>query len=117
MSAMFQTPGHFGRVAQRFIASLALILLPSLASAALTSGAWAPTKTQAMPAPKGAVQVGPLADATPMHLLVSLQINNRAQLEALARSVNTPGNPAFGNYLKVGQFVDLYAPTALQVQS
>lgn len=57
-----------------------------------------------------------LPDDTPMHVAVSLKLQNRAALEAFIKNVYTPGNPQFGQYLTPAQFTSRYAPSAEQAQ-
>jgi PKD repeat protein len=49
--------------------------------------------------------------STPVHITVSLRLHNTDQMQAFARALHEPGNPAYGRYLAKGQFDALYGPT------
>lgn len=91
---------------------LSLLLIPL--SYAQTN--WAPTATQAINL-TNAVSMGTLADSTPLHIYVGLQLNNRQNLEDLVRRMNSEGDPLYETSLTESQFVSTYAPTPDQVQA
>jgi subtilase family serine protease len=62
-------------------------------------------------APSSAVRVGTPAGDTVLHLGVSLQPRNPAELRALTKAVTTKGNPLYHHYLAKGQFGKLYGAT------
>ena len=63
-----------------------------------------------------AVATAALPDDAPLHLAVSLKLQNRADLESFIKNLYAPGNPQFGHYLTPGQFTSRYAPSAEQAQ-
>jgi hypothetical protein len=62
-------------------------------------------------APNGAVRTGAPSGDTVLHLSVSLQPRNPAELRALTKAVTTKGNPLYHHYLAKGQFGKLYGAT------
>ncbi len=62
-------------------------------------------------APQGAVRAGSPASDTVLHLGVSLQPRDPAELRALAQAVTTKGNSQYHRYLAKGQFGELYGAT------
>jgi pseudomonalisin len=95
------------------LAVSSLLLLSNFALAQ-----WANTATQAIgPALLNATAQGPLADSTPVHVNVGLNIQNRAALASYVQSITTPGNPFYGQELQPPDFVAGYAPSSSQVQS
>jgi subtilase family serine protease len=58
-----------------------------------------------------------LPSNTPLHIAVSLKMQNRAALDAFIKNVYTPGNPQYGRYLTPTQFAAQYAPSAAQAQT
>lgn len=121
--------------------ALALALSPLAAQAATT---WAPTGSHAAllksasttPASAGKAAVtqtnyalnvygkpqvqelvSPLETTKVLHVAVSLNLRNADQLQAYVKSVNTPGNAAYGKFLTPTQFKATYAPTDAQVQA
>lgn len=84
------------------------------------SGTWVPTATQGITLANfttPAQSVGPLPDATPLHILVGLRLQNETQLDSTILAVNTPGTPRYGHFLTPAQFGAGYAPTSSQVQA
>ncbi|MBV8497240.1 MAG: hypothetical protein JO361_10700, partial [Gammaproteobacteria bacterium] len=100
---------------------LAVVLGLTLAGgAAAQSGAWTSTATQGVTLGNFTIpvqSVGPLPDATPLRIVVGLYVRNGAQLDSTIQSVNTRGNPLYGQFLTPAQFAASYAPTASQVQA
>ena len=90
---------------------LSLLLIPL--SYAQT---WVPTATQAINL-TNAVSLGTLADSTPLHIYVGLQLNNRQNLEDLVQRMNSEGDPLYETNLTESQFVSTYAPTPTQVEA
>lgn len=116
---------------RRFISSIAVGMLFALAAAraqAATMGtgmtkepaiqtpssAWAETATRANTVPN-ATSLGALNPATPLRVVVGLQIRNPAQLNNLVKAQNTPGNALFQSQITPAQFLTTYGPTNTQV--
>ena len=99
----------------------ALRVLPALMLAAFATSshaaaapAWVGVAAHAHD-PRNAVHVGPLRAGTPVHLTVSLQVRNKAQLDALTAQLiaGTPG----AKPLTSAEFAARHAPTAAQAQA
>ncbi|MFC5472958.1 S53 family peptidase [Paraherbaspirillum soli] len=119
-------------IPQVTVLSLALSLaFGSLAAqAAVTdNSAWVPTKTQAFlpqvqvnthTGPQSATQAAAkmateLAHGEPVHVVLSLNLRNEAQLDQFLQELHQPGSASYGKYLTPEQFVAQYAPTEKQV--
>ncbi|MGH8313326.1 MAG: protease pro-enzyme activation domain-containing protein, partial [Gammaproteobacteria bacterium] len=99
---------------------LLLGCLSFAAARAQDGSGWVPTATQGITVANftmPAQPIGPLPDATPMHILVGLQPQNSAQLDSAILAANTPGNPAYGRFLTPAEFAATYSPTQDQVQA
>jgi PKD repeat protein len=105
-------------VSRRISRSLFSVALLGAASLPLAAQAttWVTTSSHAFPLGSSVV-TSPLPTSTPLHVYVSLQHQNQADLQATMKNLFTPGNPQFGRYLTPAQFVAAYAPTTAQVQS
>lgn len=77
---------------------------------------WVSTATKAFPVSNGTL-VGALDPATPMHIVVGLQMLNADQVQPTLRKMLTPGDPLYGTSLTLDQFVAQFAPTSTQVSS
>ncbi|MFC5472961.1 S53 family peptidase [Paraherbaspirillum soli] len=108
--------------------SLALSLaFGSLAAQAAVSdnSAWVPTKTQAFlhrvqvntsAGPQSAAQSAvDMAQGEPVHVVLSLNLRNEAQLDQFLQELHQPGSAAYGKFLTPAQFAAQYAPTEKQV--
>jgi subtilase family serine protease len=88
-----------------------------LAAVALTAGAqasaagWTNTATAAIPLVK-AVDLGPVANSTPIRIAVALKLADVAALRRLVEQQNTPGTAQYRTVLTPSQFNAGYAPTA-----
>ncbi|HZP12406.1 MAG TPA: S53 family peptidase [Nevskiaceae bacterium] len=100
-------------MAPRRLASL--LLVPALLASTQAFG-WANTKTQAMPLSK-AVNLGPVAAATPMNVVVGLKLRNRAQLDSFITHLVTSGDSAYGQLMPESVFAANHAPTPAQVKA
>ena len=96
--------------------ALGAALLLCAATSAHAFGPWTSTATKALP-PIASIARAPLDGDTPLHLIVSLQLRDKAGLQALIRNQHTPGNPQYGVLLSSAQFMDTYAPTAQSAQA
>ncbi|MGA8555635.1 MAG: S53 family peptidase [Candidatus Acidiferrales bacterium] len=90
-----------------------LLLLGTIPSAMAQSAA---VRT-AMPYPNAAtpkaIDMGPLAaksGATPISVTVALRMRNLDQAESLMKSLSTPGNPQYHQFLTAQQFVARFGP-------
>ena len=61
--------------------------------------------------------VTPLENSKMLQVAVGLNLRNPAQLQTFIKSVNTPGNAAYGKFLTPSQFKATYSPTDAQVQA
>jgi pseudomonalisin len=105
-----------GRVFTRPVVLASLIFFFLTASSFAQT--WKPTSTQAVgPALANAVSQGLLPDATPIHVNVGLQIQNRAALVSYVHHIATPGDALYGQELEPADFVAKYSPSSTQVQS
>jgi len=80
---------------------------------------WASTATKAFPVRylTNATLVGPLADATSMHVVLGLQARNANQIQPTLKAMLTPGNSLNGTSLTLQQFVTQFGATSAQVQA
>lgn len=102
----------------RVRASLVLLASICLFYAIAAAQTWVPTATQAIgPALANAIDQGALADSTPIHVNVALQIQNRAALSAYVQSITNTKSLQYGQELQPSDFVAHYSPTSAQVQS
>ncbi|HEY9130563.1 MAG TPA: S53 family peptidase [Dyella sp.] len=110
------------------------LTLSVLSLSAHAAGSWSSTRTDAallksptagaagwalnmhdMPA-LGDATVSPLEASRPLHVALSLNLRNEAQLQAFLHDVNQPGNPRYRQFLTPEEFKAQYAPTDAQVQ-
>lgn len=97
------------------LAAFYFLLLFTASSLAQT---WTSTSTKAVaPSLANAVSQGLLPDATPIHVNLGLQIQNRAALVAYVRHITTPGDALYGQELEPAAFAAKYSPSSAQVQS
>ena len=96
------------------VAAAAILVACAACANAATNEAWAPTTTKAHD-PRGATHVGELRSGEQVDIVVSLQVRNKTQLNALTASLMT--GTAGAKPLTPGQFLDQYAPTADQAQA
>lgn len=94
-------------------------LVPALLAAAFAASAhaavapaWVATATHAHD-PQGAVHLAPMRAGELVHVVVSLKLRNKPQLDALTTALRA-GN---GTPLTSAQFLDRHAPTAAQAQA
>ncbi|MBV9302111.1 MAG: S8/S53 family peptidase [Acidobacteriaceae bacterium] len=86
----------------------------------LTFGAaqaqWVSTATKALPL-KNATLLGAVPASTPMHIVVGLQVRNQSQIQPTLKRMITAGDPLYGQFFTVSQFVAQFGPTTAQVQA
>src|SRR3954469_21598943 len=94
-------------------------LLPALVLGALAisaqaaqSTAWVATTTKAHD-PRNAVHVAPLKAGEQVHVVVSLKLRNKAELDALTAQIMSG---ATGKVLSHDEFMERHAPTAAQAE-
>jgi subtilase family serine protease len=75
------------------------------------------TPTRAFPLPAHAVDLGPVADTQPLHLVIGLRVRNRAAIDTLLRRQATPGDPMFGRFLTPQETNALFNPTGATVET
>ena len=96
-------------------------LLKTISAAPAAAGAPAVAATHYTLNVRGKPQVQelvtPLENTKKLQVAVSLNLRNSAQLQAFIKSVNTPGNAAYGKFLTPAQFKATYSPTDAQVQA
>lgn len=56
-------------------------------------------------------QIGPLDKTREIHLAITLPLRNQTQLDALLKSLYTPGDPLYGKYLQPEAFTEQFGPT------
>ncbi|OOG38233.1 PKD domain-containing protein [Rhodanobacter sp. C05] len=64
-----------------------------------------------------ASQIMPLEASKQLHVVLSLNLRNAAQLQTFLRELNQPGSANYHKYLTPAQFKAQYAPTDAQVQA
>lgn len=67
--------------------------------------------------PRGAHDRGALADSTPVHLVVTLQPRNTADMQAAVEAVSTPGSPLYRHYLSPEQFGARYGASDAEISA
>ena len=105
------------RAMPRHRSTLLAALLASGFAAALPAAAaeaWTATATTAHDV-RGARHIGPLAQATDVHIVVSLKLRNKAQLDALTSRL--VAGAADAQALTPQQFLAQHAPTAAQADA
>lgn len=108
---------HFIRP-RRMVQAGFFLGLTALLSTVHADSPWVTTATKALgPKLVSAVPQGPANAATPLHVVVGLNLRNKAQLSNYIQHITTPGDPLFGTYLTSAAFMASYAPTAAQAQS
>ncbi|MBD5633888.1 MAG: S8/S53 family peptidase [Candidatus Eremiobacteraeota bacterium] len=75
------------------------------------------TMTRGFPMLAHSVDLGPVADAQPLRLVVGLQVRNRAAIDVLLRRQNTLGDPLYQHFLTPAQTTALFNPTGTTVQA
>jgi len=65
----------------------------------------------------GDVSTGPLAFSQPMHVVVSLKLRNKAQLDSFVAKAEQPGTPVAQRSMTPEQFAAQYSPTQAQAQA
>jgi pseudomonalisin len=107
-----------GRVSFRGPLILLVVAFMMCTTLNLLAQNWAPTATQAIgPVLANAISQGNLADSTPIHVNLGLQIQNRAAAQAFVQHITTPGDPLFQQELEPSDFIASYSPSSAQVQS
>ena len=96
-------------------------LLPSALAVLLitvpgASQAWVAVQNKALSFKSGLVN-GPAPASQPIHIAVSLRLQDRDGLASFIRNSHTSGNPQYGQTLSTAQFNATYAPTAAQAQA
>ena len=86
-----------------------------------------PASAETMPQPRGVgslpllLRVGKLRGAEPttrmLHMSVGLALRNQNQLSALLQNLYNPSSPIYHHYLTQDEFVQRFAPTAVQRQA
>ena len=93
---------------------LALGVLPS-AMAATAAHAAPPYPSAQTPKAVDQGVLGELSASTPISVTVALRLSDVDAAEALLRSLNTPGNPQYHQFLTAEQFVARFAPAKSDV--
>ena len=99
----------------RTAARLTRLLPLLLCCAALPARAWVDTATQALPLADVQKQSA-APDSMPLHVALSLKLQNAYQLQSFLEGTHTAGNPAYGSKMTPQQFTAAYAPSAAQAQ-
>jgi len=89
--------------------------LAALSLSATAQAAWHGTASHAQVLQK-ATLLGALPDAAPMHITVSLALQNKASLDRLVQSTHTLLSPDYGTILSPAEFTAAYGPSSSQVQ-
>ena len=96
-----------------------VLLVFYFSSAALAQSAWVSTATRAYPVQgfQNATLLGPLGSSTSIHIAVGLLEQNADQIQPTLKRMITPGDPLYGTFFTVQQFVAQFGPTPAQVQA
>jgi len=88
------------------------------ASNAVASKAFATLTNQHVnPLTNGDVSTGPLAFSQPMHIVVSLNLRNQAQLDSFVANASKSSTPVAQRIMTPDQFLAQHAPTQAQAQA
>ena len=109
---------HLGWALSRAASLLALAAAGALALAGASAAALSTGQVRVgstTPLPSGARITGSMPASAALHMTVVLQSQDPAGLASLARTVSTPGDPQFRNYLTAAQFAQRFgaAPAAI----
>jgi subtilase family serine protease len=96
-------------------AVLALMLALGAMPCAMAQYAALPYPNAATPKPIDLGETKSLSGASPMSVTIALALPGIGQAENLLKSVNTPGDPQFHQFLTADQFVARFAPTDADV--
>jgi pseudomonalisin len=101
-----QTPGFAA-------GTIALTLLAAMTRSqpVMAAGDWVSTRSVALVDSTVLPQTTPVPAEMPMRITVSLNVQGKAGLDALVKSQNTPGNPAYHQFLTPAQFAAQYSPS------
>jgi subtilase family serine protease len=107
------------RVHQRRATALGAfaVVVSSLLSATTMAAAttWSSTNTHGLPILSSVAQSAVPA-STPVHVMLSLKLQNQSQLTSMLHNLHTPGNPQYNQFMTPGQFAAAFSPTPAQVQ-
>jgi len=113
-------PSHFRLKLLTAAISMAAVtsICATPASSAVTSNAFvALTAQHTNPLRNGDVATGPLAFSQPMHVVLSLKLRNKAQLDSFVAKAEQPGTPIAQRSMNPQQFAAQYSPTQAQAQA
>src|SRR4051812_24586122 len=99
-----------GTAAAAILVGAPLAAVAAPASAA-TPTSWIFTATQGLSL-QNATALGSAAADTPLRVTVALNPSDKAALDRLVQAQNTPGNPAYHQYLTPAQFNARFAPSS-----
>ena len=106
-----KNPRHRFAVRPRALSALALSAIAATTHAA-TATHWAPTATKAHD-PRGAVHIAAMREGEPVHVVMSLRLRNKPQLDALASRLMAHADE---RPISSAEFMRTYAPTADQAR-
>jgi pseudomonalisin len=101
---------------QRAAFVFALFVCLAAVPAAFGQTSWTSTATAGVTI-ANATDLGALPAQSPVHITAVLQLQNVNSLQALVKSMNTPGDPLYGTELSPDEFAAQYGSTASQVQA
>jgi pseudomonalisin len=101
------------------VCALAALALSICIPSTVRAQGWTSTATNAYPAQylQGAAAIGPLADSTPLHIVVGLQEQNASQVQPTLQQMLTPSSSLYGTSLTVSQFAAQFGATTAQIQA
>ena len=96
-----------------------VLLVFYFSSAASAQSTWVSTATRAYPVQnfQKPTLLGPLGSSTSIHIAVGLLEQNADQIQPTLKRMITPGDPVYGTFFTVQQFVAQFGPTPAQVQA
>ncbi|NKF23950.1 protease pro-enzyme activation domain-containing protein [Solimonas marina] len=90
--------------------------LCALTMSAHAATSWVSTQTKALPLVSGLTTSAVPSNQT-MHVIVSLSVQNKAQLQSFLSNLHASGNPQYGQVLTSAQTIAAYSPSTAQAQS
>jgi PKD repeat protein len=96
---------------------LGALAFAALASTGTVAAAttWTSTNTHGLPILSSVAQSAVPANM-PVHVMLSLKLQNQSQLTSMLHNLHTPGNPQYNQFMTPGQFAAAFSPTSAQVQ-
>ncbi len=104
------------RAGLRSTAARLIFAVAGLSLALNAQAAWVDTATQPLSL-SNATTLGTVSPSMPLHIAVSLALQNQGSLTDFLNGIATPGSPAYRSRMTTAQFIANYSPTAAQAKT